>query len=287
MSQAGSAWSAIQRLQLKSRNHRDSLRRNEKCPNIDSVNSLSLEDVSFRYSGSGDTTVLSGLNMSLFTGKRYAIVGPSGSGKSTIIMLLAKFYDPTNGAIKLNDIPIDLLDSTKYRQHIALVSQDTLLFSGTLAENILLGVPGDPADHVDLLETAAKQANIHAFITSLPDGYATECGVRGTSFSGGQRQRIALARALAQRPQVLLLDEPTSALDAASEVAVLDAVRENAAGRVTVAVTHRLSTAKDADEIVVVGGGRMVEVGTHEALLGQRGIYWAMWQEQSVEREGA
>lgn len=224
----------------------------------------------------GNSNVLNDINITFLTGKRYAIIGPSGSGGTTLLMLLAHLYDPTKGHITINDTPLKLLDGDMHRKQLALVSQETLLFSGNLAENILLGVPSKRINQ-SITEIAAKQAYIHNFATSLPNGYESECGSRGIGFSGGQRQRIALARALAQQPSILLLDEPTNALDAENEAAILRALKNTAEKRITITVTHRPLTAIDADHIVVISSGNLVEMGTHGELLAKKGVYWAMF----------
>ncbi|KAL9114572.1 MAG: hypothetical protein Q9187_007444 [Circinaria calcarea] len=216
-------------------------------------------------------------------GEHVAIVGVSGSGKSTIIALLERFYDVTSGEIRIGGVPLRSVDIQSYRSAVSMVSQETLLFQGTLRDNILLGV-SDEEGTESRLEAAAREANIHDFITSLPEGYNTPCGNKGMAFSGGQRQRIAIARALIRRPSILLLDEATSALDSESETAVLAALDRAATGRTTITVAHRLSTIKGADRILVLARGRIREEGKHEELMQRKGMYWAMCHSQRLDR---
>lgn len=210
-------------------------------------------------------------------------MGPSGSGKSTIIALLEKFYKASSGSINIGPYELDTLDSAKYRNIVSLVSQDTVLFQGTIRENILLGALGAETDD-ERLESAAKAANIHDFIASLPEGYNTQCGNKGMLFSGGQRQRIAIARALVRRPTILLLDEATSALDSLSEIEVLEALKTIKRETITITVAHRLATIKDADLILVLVKGSIIERGVHAKLLENKGAYWKMCIAQALDR---
>jgi ATP-binding cassette, subfamily B (MDR/TAP), member 1 len=179
--------------------------------------------------------------------------------------------------------PLSSLDVASYRVSTGLVSQETTLYQGSIRENVTLGMSHDVSDEAVI--KACQDANIHDFIMSLPDGYATDCGSRGQAFSGGQRQRLATARALLRDPPLLLLDEATSALDTESERIVQAALENAAKGRTTIAVAHRLSTVQDADQLFVLDGGRIVERGTHGELLKQRGRYYEMCQAQSLDRE--
>ena len=215
-------------------------------------------------------------------GQRIAIVGPSGSGKSTIISLLERFYQPSKGHLLIGSVPFSNTDIDTYRDHVSLVSQDTQLFDGTVRDNILLGVPAGEESEEKMLK-AAREAHIHDFITSLPEGYSTPCGRKGTLFSGGQRQRLAIARALVRDPSILLLDEATSALDTESEGVVKKALKDASVGRTVIAVAHRLSTIRDADCIYVLVKGRIVESGTHDELTRERGVYWGMCQRQNLD----
>ena len=244
--------------------------------------SISLDNIHFSYPTSPQRPVLQGVTVTIPQGQKIAIVGPSGSGKSTIIALLERFYDPSSGEIRIGNTPLAALDVVTYRSTVSLVSQETLLFQGTLRENILLGVADAEATD-ERLEAAARDANIHDFIMSLSDGYSTTCGSKGMNFSGGQRQRIALARALVRKPSILLLDEATSALDSDSEMIVQDALKKAARGRTTVTVAHRLSTVMGADRILVLVRGRVQEEGTHAELMRRGGVYWAMCRAQSLD----
>ncbi|KAI9695419.1 MAG: hypothetical protein M1836_006471 [Candelina mexicana] len=237
------------------------------------------DNVSFSY-GSRHSAILRSIDLSIRRGQTVALVGSSGSGKSTMIALLERFFDVTGGAIRIQGHVIQNLDVRSYRSKVALVSQETNLYQGTVYENLTLGAAEDVSE-VCVIE-ACKNANIHDYITSLPEGYHTQCGVRGKTFSGGQRQRIAIARALVRDPAILLLDEATSALDSDSERSVQEALKKAAAGRTTVAVAHRLSTVKDSDVIFVLANGQVTEQGDHEALIRYRGIYFAMCQAQGL-----
>ena len=199
-----------------------------------------------------------------------------------MISLLERFYDPLSGRITSDDQPITDLCPRKYRRDISLVQQEPVLYQGSVRDNIAMGVETEVTDAQ--IMAAARQANIHDFVASLPDGFATRCGSRGTQLSGGQRQRIAIARALLREPRLLLLDEATSALDTESERVVQAALETAKSGRTTIAVAHRLSTIKDADNIIVFAKGRIVESGTHKDLLAQRGIYYEMCLGQSLDR---
>jgi ATP-binding cassette subfamily B (MDR/TAP) protein 1 len=200
-----------------------------------------------------------------------------------MISLLERFYDPLSGRILCDDVTIPDLCPRKYRRSIALVQQEPILYQGSIRDNIAMGVETEVTDKQ--VESAAKQSNIHDFIASLPDGYATLCGNRGTQLSGGQRQRIAIARALIREPRLLLLDEATSALDTESEKIVQAALERAKSGRTTIAVAHRLSTIKDADCIIVFARGRIVESGTHKELLAKRRVYYEMSLGQSLDRQ--
>lgn len=224
------------------------------------------------------------MNFKIHHGQTIGIVGASGCGKTTIITLLERFYDITSGQILIHGASLSSLDVKSYRSTVGLVSQDTTLYQGSIRENILLGMPdGEVSD--ETLTEACKSANIHTFISSLPEGYNTDAGSRGLALSGGQRQRIAIARALVRNPSILLLDEATSALDTQSEEVVQKALETAAKGRTTVAVAHRLSTVRGADCIFVLDGGKVVEAGTHVELVRRRGRYYEMVLAQSLDRE--
>lgn len=200
-----------------------------------------------------------------------------------MISLLERFYDPISGRILCDGTTLPELCPRKYRRDIALVQQEPVLYQGSIRDNIAMGIESEVTD--SQVEFAAQQANIHDFITSLPEGLATLCGNRGTQLSGGQRQRIAIARALIREPRLLLLDEATSALDTESEKIVQVALEKAKSGRTTIAVAHRLSTIKDADCIVVFARGKIVERGSHKDLLAKRGIYYEMSMGQSLDRQ--
>lgn len=237
---------------------------------------LELEDVSFSYDG--QRLNLDGLSLSEHMPRRIALVGPSGSGKSTVINLLTRSYDPLAGRILLNGIDIREIDDQDLRNKVAVVNQDTTLFSGSIRHNIRMGRP-DATDAE--VEQAARDAEIHDFIQTLPRGYDTDVGEAGKLLSGGQRQRIVIARALVRNPEVLLLDEATSALDAETEAAINETLMRISANRSMLWVTHRLASCRDMDLICAFRDGRLVEVGSHEELLARKGLYAGMWAKQA------
>jgi ATP-binding cassette subfamily B (MDR/TAP) protein 1 len=243
---------------------------------------IDVQDVAFAYESRPHTKVLEGINVEVKPGQFLAFVGASGCGKSTMISLLERFYDPVTGRITCDGRPLMDLCPRKYRRQVALVQQEPVLYQGSVRDNIAMGIETDVNDAQ--IEVAAKQANILDFVVSLPDGFATFCGSRGTHLSGGQRQRVSIARALIREPRLLLLDEATSALDTESERVVQAALEEAQSGRTTIAVAHRLSTIKDADMILVFARGRIAESGTHQQLLKKRGVYYDMCLGQSLDR---
>ena len=238
-------------------------------PLTDVKGDVSYDNVSFHYSDD-DTPVLSNVSFSIPAGRSIALVGPSGSGKTTICSLLPRFYDVTGGSVTIDGKDVRTLSLQSLRRQIGLVQQDVYLFCGTVRENIAYGRPG--ASMEEIID-AAKKANIHDFIQSLPDGYDTFVGERGTRLSGGQKQRISIARVFLKNPPILILDEATSALDNESERWIQQSVEELAKNRTTITIAHRLSTIRNADEILVVADNGIAERGSHEELLEKGGIY--------------
>ncbi|KAH0601094.1 hypothetical protein MHUMG1_02095 [Metarhizium humberi] len=244
---------------------------------------IELENVHFKYP-SRNIPVFQGLSLTIEKGQFAALVGASGCGKTSIISLLERFYDVERGRILCNGRDIKDVNIYAYRRHLSLVAQEATLFQGTLRENILLGVD-DQAITEEKLHQACRDASIHDFIVSLPEGYNTNIGSRGVTLSGGQKQRVAIARALIRDPNILLLDEATSSLDSESEKLVQAAFERAGKGRTMVVVAHRLATVQNADVIFVLGeGGKLLEQGNHMELLRKRGIYWQMCQSQALDR---
>ncbi len=231
---------------------------------------VSFHAVTFTYAARPERSALRDINIDIRPGETVAIVGPSGAGKTTIFQLLLRFRDPTIGAITIDGIDIRDLDPTELRRTLGLVPQDTILFAGSVADNIRYGRL-DASD--EDVEAAAKVAAAHDFITALPDGHATQLGERGARLSGGQRQRIAIARAVLKNPQVMLLDEATSSLDTESERLIQDAFEILRKDRTTLVIAHRLSTVQGADRIIVLEDGRVVETGRHDDLINAGGLY--------------
>ena len=223
---------------------------------------------------------MQGFDLTVPAGSTLGIVGATGSGKSTIVKLLLRLYERDGGRICLDGVPIDTLQLQGLRRCIALVSQDVYLFHGTVAENIAYGV-ADPDPLA--IEQAARLAEAAGFIDALPQGYDTLVGERGQRLSGGQRQRIALARAILKDAPVLVLDEATSAVDNETEAALQRSIERISKGRTTIVIAHRLSTVRNADRIVVLENGRVMEDGQHDALVGQGGIYARLWSVQTGE----
>ncbi|WP_445626478.1 ABC transporter ATP-binding protein [Nostoc sp. DSM 114167] len=229
---------------------------------------VTFENVKFGYNP--DRLVLKGVNLHAYPGQMVALVGPTGSGKSTIINLILRFYDVSSGAVKIDNIDVRSVTQASLRRQIGIVLQDNILFTGTVAENIAFGAPY--ASQADI-EAAAQLANVHEFITSLPQGYTTQLGERGAPLSQGQRQLISIARAVLINPRILILDEATSSIDTRTEALVQSAIARLLQGRTSFVIAHRLSTVTQADRVLVIQQGQIVEQGTHAELINQQGVY--------------
>lgn len=237
---------------------------------------IAFHNVSFAY-GDSSKHVLNDINFTIQSGEIVALVGPSGAGKSTLFNLIPRFYDPTNGHISIDGLDLRDVTQNDLRQHIALVPQETILFGGSIIENIRYGKL-DATD--DEIRAAAEAANAHQFITELENGYDTIVGERGVRLSGGQRQRISIARAILKDAPILLLDEATSSLDSESENEVQEALGRLMQGRTTIIIAHRLSTIRVANRILVLDKGTIVETGTHDDLIAQNGLYAHLYELQ-------
>ncbi len=229
-----------------------------------------VKDVHFRYK---EEPILKGINFSIPKGKTIALVGESGSGKSTISDLLPRFYDTESGSIFIDDINIKDIDIRTLRGKIGIVSQESILFNGTIRENISFGKPEATLEEIS---EAARIANAHEFISQLENGYDTQIGERGNKLSGGQKQRISIARAVLKNPEILILDEATSALDTESEKLVQSALNNLMKNRTSLVIAHRLSTIREADEIIVLSKGEIIERGTHQSLIDSKGMYYRL-----------
>jgi len=238
------------------------------------------EDVRFGYRP--DREILKGVSFTVPAGGKLAIVGATGAGKSTIARLIFRFYDVSEGRILVDGQDVRDIEQDSLRAAIGVVPQDTVLFNDTIRYNIAYGRPGATQAEI---EQAAGAAQVHDFVTHLPEGYDTRVGERGLKLSGGEKQRVAIARTLLKDPRILILDEATSALDTHTEQDIQAALRTVARHRTTVVIAHRLSTVVDADEIVVLEQGRVVERGTHAGLLARRGRYARMWTSQASQAE--
>jgi ATP-binding cassette subfamily B protein len=237
---------------------------------------ISFERVTFQYEGA-QQPVLDNLSLKLDAGKTIAIVGPSGSGKSTLLNLILRLYVPDEGRVTIDGVDIRKVTLESLRQSMAVVFQENMLFNMSIKENIRLGKEG--ASDEDVVE-AARKAEIHRYIMSLPEKYDTSVGERGDTLSGGQRQRIAIARAIIRNPSVLLLDEATSALDQTTEAAINRTLLKVSKGRTMIWSTHRLTSVVDMDEIIVISGGQAIERGSHAELLAKNGVYRKLWDDQ-------
>ena len=239
---------------------------------------MRFENVDFSYEPRRQ--ILHNLSFEIPAGHTVAVVGASGSGKSTLARLLFRFYDVDAGRITIDGIDIRDFTQRSLRAAIGIVPQDTVLFNDTIAYNIAYGDPDAP---LQAMVQAAQSAHIHDLIESLPDGYETAVGERGLKLSGGEKQRVAIARALLKNPGILIFDEATSALDSRSEKAIQQELERISASRTTLVIAHRLSTVVDADQILVMDAGRIVERGRHRDLVAQRGLYSHMWALQQEE----
>jgi len=242
-------------------------------PSNDNPISILFESINFSYPSRPEQPILKDLFLKINAGSTVALVGPSGCGKSTIVSLLQRFYDVSSGRILIDGEDIQSLDLKDHRRRIGIVTQDPILFSGTILSNIMYGMLNATKD--EAIE-AAKCANAHDFICTFPDGYETQVGERGLQLSGGQKQRIAISRAIIRRPSLLLLDEATSALDAESEMLVqgsIDSLLKQSKSITTIIIAHRLCTVRNADCIAVIGDGRICELGTHSQLMSIDGHY--------------
>ena len=237
------------------------------------LNDINFENVDFKYKDNPEK-ILKNINLTVKKGETVAFVGNSGGGKSTLVNLIPRFFDVSNGSIKIDGTDIRNYDIKSLRKAIGIVPQETFLFAGTILSNIRYGRQN--ATREEIVE-AAMQANAHEFIESLPDGYDTEIGERGVKLSGGQKQRIAIARAILENPQILILDEATSALDNESEKLVQDALEKLMKGKTTFVIAHRLTTIENSNKIVVIQKGEIKEIGNHNELLSKNGIYKALY----------
>ncbi|NLJ13365.1 MAG: ATP-binding cassette domain-containing protein, partial [Gammaproteobacteria bacterium] len=242
--------------------------------------SVSQGEVAFRdvhFSYRPDREILKGVSFTIPAGHTVAVVGASGAGKSTLARLLFRFFDVNSGSICIDGQDVRQITQDSLRTAIGVVPQDTVLFNDTIYNNLAYGRPSASEEEVHY---AARQANLDEFIQSLPDGYSTKVGERGLKLSGGEKQRVAIARVLLKNPPILILDEATSSLDSISEQVILDALNEVSRQRTTLVIAHRLSTVRDADTILVMEQGAIVESGAHSELLEQNGYYARLWQQQ-------
>lgn len=261
--------------------HQPAIEQNAGKPPVPALEGrVEFENVSFTYPGAGESApVLRDISLRVEPCQTIALVGPSGAGKTTFVKLLLGFYQPTAGRVLVDGQPLDAVDLRSLRRQVGIVTQETLLFNGTIRQNLAHGLP-DATDAA--IEEAAQRAHAHDFIAALERGYDTEIGDRGLRLSGGQKQRLAIARALLRNPRLLILDEATSALDSQSERAVQEALEELMRGRTVFVVAHRLSTIRHADRILVFERGRIVQDGPHEALLANPGLYARLVELQQV-----
>ena len=238
---------------------------------------IELRNISFKYGGPESPNILNGITMQMAPGQMVALVGRSGCGKTTLIKLIAGLLEPTEGTILFDNVDLKNLNYRDVRRHIGMVLQENHIFNETIARNISFG---DPEPDLDRVLWAAQAAAAHDFIMRLPLGYETKIGESGLSLSGGQKQRVAIARAIYNNPPVIIFDEATSALDTESERAIQDNLGRLMAGRTTIVIAHRLSTVREAHAIVVLEKGSVAEIGTHDELMAQRGLYFYLSSQQ-------
>jgi len=241
---------------------------------------IELRDAEFSYPSRPDQQILNRLNLSVKAGEKIALVGESGCGKSTVLQLIQRLYDLDQGQLSVQGQDVKCLNVPKLRSSLGLVSQEPVLFNRSIKENIEYGANERDVSMEEVV-AVARMANIHQFVSALPEGYDTLVGSRGSQLSGGQKQRIAIARMLLRNPTVLLLDEATSALDAESEKVVQEALDKAQQGRTSITIAHRLSTIKNSEQIYVVEKGRIVEHGTHDQLISKRSTYFKLWNSSS------
>ncbi len=243
---------------------------------------MQIHDIGFRY---GNRAVIRGLSLDIKPGEMIGLVGHSGSGKSTLVNLICRFYDVTEGSIRVDGIDLRRIKVADFRSHIGLVLQEPFLFFGTIAENIAYGKPDATREEI---VAAARAAHAHEFILRLPQGYDSLVGERGQGLSGGERQRISIARALLIDPRILILDEATSSVDTETEKEIQKALDNLVKGRTTIAIAHRLSTLRKADRLVVMDRGQVVEEGPHDELMAKQGAYWRLYEAQArrVDADG-
>jgi ATP-binding cassette subfamily B protein len=242
---------------------------------------IEIQDAGFRY---GNRAVIRGMNLTIRPGEMIGLVGQSGSGKSTLVNLICRFYDLSEGSIKLDGIDIRNIALSDFRSHIGMVLQEPFLFFGTIADNIAYGKPDATREEI---VAAARAAHAHEFILRLPQGYDSLVGERGQGLSGGERQRISIARALLINPRILILDEATASVDTETEQEIQKALDNLVQGRTTIAIAHRLSTLNKADRLVVMEQGVVVEEGDHDTLMARQGAYYRLYEAQAKNAEDA